>query len=214
MNSSGNKILSGRLTDIEKIAKYIKQDKDQKLTLSDRQKELFERLKSINRWLMKNPPGVVVRMIRNTFTSENGHAVSERTAYRYIQYSKDLFNSISTAKDSDFGARLVMEWAYEARELAIRRKDARAYVSLLKVLIDAFGLKDANGLQIDPEDLQQNNFYVQLNIIGSDGQTRERIDLNNIDHIPEEQRQRAIIDVQEAEFHSMEDLIRKYEEEQ
>lgn len=198
----------GRPRDVDKIIQYLGQGEDQQVTLTAKQQELHARLDRIDRWLMKDPPSLVVKKIENDF------GVSKSKAYRLIDYSRQVYNSISQASDPEFGQRLIMEWAYEARELAIRRKDTRALVSLIKTLVDAFGLKDYDPNAIDPSDLQQHKYVLQFIINKQGSKHRHNIDLDDVEDIPHELLEEVKNDVREnmGGLDDMAALLEKHEQ--
>lgn len=207
--SINNLVPKTRPRDIEKIIRYLKEEEDNRIELSDDQEELMTRLMQVDRWLMKDSPKVVVNTIRGAYPD-----VSHRQAYRYIEYSRQVFNSISTARDVEFGFRLIMEWAYEARELALRRKDSRAYVSLIGKLIDTFGLKDHDPNAFDPSEIGFHQYVMQLNFIQGDEKIKQKVSLDDIQSLPTELMEQVKDDVhQHMGLNDLEQLIDQYEEE-
>jgi len=175
---------------VDVIIQHLQEPEEVQLTQD--QEELLARLKNIDRWMMVEPPMAVAKKACTTFD------ISEATAWRYMQYAQQVFNSISTARDSQFGMRLFLDWIYDARQMAIEQKDVKAYVQLIKALVDAFDIKDFNPSAIDPKELKQHNYLMVFNVQHPDGVERKQtINLNELDKLPEEQRQQFIQDIQE-----------------
>lgn len=186
-----NKLLpKGKRRMVEAIQLHLADPERYELT--DKQEELLLRLKAVNNMMLKDAPQLVANKTMDLYD------VSEATAWRYQEYARQVYNAVSTARDAEFGMRLVMDWAFEARQMAVKQEDVKSYVSLIRALIDAFNIKDFDPAAIDPDELKQHNYFLTLNITHPDGVERKQsINLNELEKLPEEQRAQFINDIQE-----------------
>ena len=196
-----------RRRDVDIIIDYLLQDDRNPVYLSPEQEAKLERMQQADKLLMKYPQSVVVRMLLKMYPE-----ISRAGAYRTCRGAIEVFNTMDPS-DRDFGRRLAIKWAFEARDLAIRQRDPKALASAVDKIIKIFGLdKDAIS-PIDPEKLEQHNYILQLIIKGAGTDESSRaILLNDFPSLPEE-KQKVVIDAVHENM-GLEDITEIIEEDE
>lgn len=185
-------IKSNRKRDAEVILDHLTLTGDNQPMLNPEQEEKLEAMLRADQLLMKYEQSTVVQMLLTTYPE-----FSRSTVYRLIRDTREIFNSLNPI-DRDFGRRLAIKWAFEAHDLAIKKRDAKALAAAVDRLIKIFGIDKEEDRQIDPEKLEQHNYILQLIVRDPAGKERSQtIHLNDIDDLPKPQLEQVIDDVHE-----------------
>lgn len=190
MNTLSKVTPGNRRREVDIILDHLTKEGDDRPVLSPEQEERLDMIMEADQLLMKYAQPTVIKLLVNRFPE-----ISTSTAYRIVGESKEIFNTVNMV-DRDFGRRLAIKWAFEAHDLAIKKRDPKALASVVDKLIKVFGLDRDDSGKIDPEKLEQHNYILKLQITSQDGEQREQtIPLNEIDELPEAQKDQIIDDV-------------------
>ncbi len=145
--------------------------------LSEKDKEILERLDFAYDQLKIDPPKIVARKMAAKF----GYSV--RNAQYDIQKCKILFNPINR-RDVEWIRNFIIEDAILQIKAAREKLDMRAWNNARSQLLKLYIAEQKDKAEIDPEMLGNNKYYITVNF----GNAAKKIDMNKLHELPEDKR--------------------------
>jgi hypothetical protein len=168
----------GRTATFEKIKHHYMMDDEYAESLTEGEVQILNRWKTAYSLMMRHNPVVkvpeIVRVLVDVF------AISERQAYRDINYTQDLFGDLEVANKSFMKVKMV-SWLEELVSLANAKHDFKTSVDAIKQIVQILGLDQKEDGE---DDDTPRNFQLNIVVQTVDGDKRIVQDLDALDEIP------------------------------